>query len=70
VARGRYREGAGNILDLLSAQQALASARAQQINARLAWYTSLARLARHTGVLSRHGENPLSPANLHPEVER
>lgn len=70
VARGRYREGTGSILDLLSAQRTLALARAQQINARLAWFTALARLARNAGVLGLHGENPLVPAIPHPEVER
>ncbi|MHB8079671.1 MAG: TolC family protein, partial [Candidatus Krumholzibacteriia bacterium] len=69
VALGRYREGVGDILDLLAAQQALAVARAQQINARLGWFTSLAQLARDAGVLGLHGANPLSPDNLHPEVE-
>jgi outer membrane protein TolC len=70
VALGRYREGTGDILDLLLAQRTLAVARAQQINARLAWFTALARLARNAGVLGLHGDNPLAPANLHPEVER
>ncbi len=69
VALGRYREGVGDILDLLSAQRALAEARAQQVNARLGWFTSLAQLARDAGVLGLHGANPLSPDNLHPEVE-
>ena len=67
--RGRYREGVGDILDLLSAQRALAAARAQQVNARLGWFTALAQLARDAGVLGLHGENPLAPGNLHPEVE-
>jgi len=69
VALGRYREGVGDVLELLSAQRALAAARAQQINARLGWFTSLAQLARDAGVLGLHGANPLSPDNLHPEVE-
>ncbi|MDO9172769.1 MAG: TolC family protein [bacterium] len=70
VALGRYREGVGDILDLLSAQRALATARAQRINARLGWFTSLAQLARDAGVLGLHGANPLAPDNLHPEVAR
>jgi outer membrane protein TolC len=69
VALGRYREGVGDVLELLSAQRALAAARAQQINARLGWFTALAQLARDAGVLGLHGANPLSPDNLHPEVE-
>jgi outer membrane protein TolC len=70
VALGRYREGVGDILDLLSAQRALATARAQRINARLGWFTSLAQLARDAGVLGLRGANPLAPDNLHPEVTR
>jgi outer membrane protein TolC len=70
VALGRYREGVGTMLDLLSAQQTAAAARAGQINARLAWFTSLARLARHAGLLDLAGDSPLLPAHLHPEVVR
>ena len=69
VALGRYREGVGDVLELLSSQRSLAAARAQQINARLGWFTALAQLARDAGVLGLHGANPLSPDNLHPEVE-
>lgn len=70
VALGRYREGVGSILDLLSAQRALAVARAQQVNARLSWFTALAQLARNVGVLGLHGENPVIPGIDHPEVKR
>ena len=70
VARGRYRAGVGDILDLLAAQRALAEARAQNVNARLGWFITLAQLARDAGVLGLHGDNPLAPGNLHPEVER
>ncbi len=70
VARGRYREGVGSILDLLSAQRALAEARAQDVNARLGWFIALAQLARDAGVLGLHGDNPLAQGNPHPEVER
>lgn len=70
VAAGRYREGVGDILDLLSAQRALAEARAQDVSARLGWFIALAQLARDAGVLGLHGDNPLAPGNLHPEVER
>jgi len=64
VALGRYREGVGNILDLLSAQRVLAVARAQQISARLGWFTALAQLAHDVGILGLHGENPLAPKGL------
>lgn len=59
VALARYKEGLGSILDLLAADSALAEARAQRVSAWLDWYTSLARLARDTGLLGLHGENPL-----------
>lgn len=51
VATGRYREGVGSILDLLTSQAALESARAEEILARADWLLSLARLARATGRL-------------------
>jgi outer membrane protein len=60
VAAGRYREGVGSIIDLLTAQTALASARAQQVQSRWQWYTALAQLARDAGVLSARGETPFS----------
>jgi outer membrane protein TolC len=68
VALGRYQEGVGTILDLLSAQRALAVARAAQIGARLGWFTALAQLAHDAGILGLHGENPLAPKGLSPEV--
>jgi outer membrane protein TolC len=60
VAAGRYREGVGSIIDLLTAQSALANARAQQVQSRWQWYTSLAQLARDAGVLGVHGETPFA----------
>ncbi|MHB1861977.1 MAG: TolC family protein [Gemmatimonadaceae bacterium] len=64
VARGRYTEGVGSIIDLLVAQSALASARAQAVQARWQWRTSLAQLAHDVGVLGIHGEAlaPLLPS--------
>lgn len=59
VALGRYRAGVGSVLDLLSAQTALADARAQQVLARLEWNTSLAQLAHDTGVLDAQGGSSL-----------
>ncbi len=56
VARGRYTEGVGSIIDLLVAQTALASARAQAVQARWQWRTSLAQLAHDAGVLGIHGD--------------
>ena len=51
VALARYREGVGSLLDLLTAQAALADARAQVILARTDLFTSLARLGHATGKL-------------------
>jgi len=51
VALGRYRAGVGNIQELLSAQAALESARAQQIESKTDWYLAMAELARNTGSL-------------------
>jgi outer membrane protein len=59
VALGRYKAGVGSVLDLLSAQSALADARAQQVLARLEWNTSLAQLAHDAGVLDTRGGSPL-----------
>ena len=64
VARGRYREGVGNIVDLLIAQSALASARAQEIDARWQWRAALAQLAHDVGVLDLRGEANLPGAGV------
>jgi outer membrane protein TolC len=58
VAAGRYREGVGSIIDLLTAQSALANARAQQVQSRWQWYSALAQLAHDSGVLGPRGETP------------
>lgn len=60
VARGRYAEGVGSILDLMTAQSALADARAQAIQSRWTWYAALAQLSRDAGVLGPHGEPNLT----------
>lgn len=51
VALGRYKEGVGELLDMLSAQSTLMNARAQQISAQSDWYISFSQLARNTGML-------------------
>jgi outer membrane protein len=48
---GRYREGVGNILDLLSAQSALASARQQHVSALYTWHAARFSLAQAIGAL-------------------
>jgi outer membrane protein TolC len=52
VALGRYKEGVGSLLDLLTAQSALASARAQEITARADWLVAAAHLIYSTGGLT------------------
>lgn len=59
VALARYRAGVGSVLDLLSAQSALATARALLVQARLDWNVFLAQLARSAGVLDTRGGSPL-----------
>jgi outer membrane protein len=51
VAQGRYSAGVGSILDLLTAESALESARAQEVQARTDWFLSVAQLAHDTGSL-------------------
>lgn len=51
VALGRYKAGVGNVLDLLAAQSALASARLQRIQAALDWQIFRATLAQAMGAL-------------------
>lgn len=62
VAAGRYRAGVGSILDLLSAQAALASARQSRIQAGTNWYVSRAGLAQAMGALDAGLLSSLSPA--------
>lgn len=66
VARGRYAEGVGSILDVLTAQSALADARAQAVEARWSWSAALAQLTHDVGVLGPHGESPLPLTNAPP----
>ena len=56
---GRYRAGAGSLLDLLAAQASLAGARAQSIQSRVSWYAALAQLAHDTGILGLDGGTSL-----------
>ena len=56
AARARYRAGVGTILDLLTAQTALANARAQQAQTRWSWGLALAQLSHDVGVLGPRGD--------------
>jgi len=51
VARGRYKEGVGSILDLLTAESALASALAQDVRSRAGFLLAVAQLAHDTGAI-------------------
>jgi TolC family type I secretion outer membrane protein len=72
AALGRYRAGVGTLLELLSAQSALASARAQRVQSRLTWNLALAQLARNAGVLDPTGATGLHlvPDTLSPAPSR
>ncbi len=59
VAIGKYKQGVGNILDVVTAQAALASARSQAAQARWTWYSDLAQLSHDAGVLGIHGETQI-----------
>ena len=59
AARARYREGVGSLLELLTAENSLASARAQRIQARVDWHTSLVQLAHDAGLLEPSGATHL-----------
>lgn len=51
VAMGRYKAGAGNIIDLMNAQASHANARLQLIQAQYNWLTQKAQLAQALGRL-------------------
>jgi outer membrane protein TolC len=68
VARERYREGVGSIVDLLVAQSALANARAQSVDARWQWRTALAQLAHDVGILNARGDTTFSPLTPVPDI--
>jgi len=52
VSMGRYKAGVGSIVDVLTAQTALATARQVRINAELGWFVARAQLAFALGRLS------------------
>jgi outer membrane protein len=55
VALGRYKEGVGSILDLLTAQSMLENARSQAIQAQTEWYLALVQFSRDMGTLTAPG---------------
>ena len=68
VARGRYKEGVGSIVDLLVAQSALATARSQDVDSRWQWRSALAQLAHDVGVLNARGDTSFGPFTPAPDV--
>ena len=52
VALGRYKEGVGSILDLLSAEAALEDSRVQLVRAKSDWFLALVQFTHDTGVLT------------------
>ena len=70
VALGRYREGVGTIVDVLLARSALATARAEEIQARWEWHTALAQLAHDTGTLDLAGRPNLPLDSAFPSSRR
>ncbi len=61
VSRARYRIGLDTILSLLIAEETLASARVQQVQARLNWFTALAALGHAVGGLTSPAKEPTLP---------
>jgi outer membrane protein TolC len=59
AARARYRAGVGTIVDLITAQTALASARSQQAQSRWVWANALAQLSHDVGVLGLRGQTSI-----------
>jgi outer membrane protein TolC len=55
AALARYKEGVGGLIDLLAAENALADARAQRIQAHLQWYSALVQLAHDAALLDPDG---------------
>ncbi|MEJ2289665.1 MAG: TolC family protein, partial [Deinococcales bacterium] len=69
VMLARYKEGVATILDLLTAQATLASARSQEIQARTDWLLAIAELAHATGGLQPPPENETATGSAPPTRE-
>ncbi len=69
VMLARYKEGVSTILDLLTAQATLASARSQEIQARTDWLLAIAELAHATGGLQPPGEDETPTGSAPPTRE-
>ena len=67
ATRARYKEGVGGLIDLLSAENALADARAQQVQAHLQWYSALVQLAHDAALLDPDGGARIQ--SLNPRIQ-
>jgi outer membrane protein TolC len=70
VSAGRYRAGVGTFIELLLARSALASARAEAIQARWEWRIALVQLGHDVGALDVTGRPNVLPAGAAAEVPR
>ena len=68
VALGRYKAGVGNMLDVLNAQSALASARQQRIQSTFNWNISRATLAQAMGSLDANLLEALPDSHQRPDA--
>jgi outer membrane protein len=62
ATRARYNAGLGSIIDLLTAQFSLATARTQRARARAGWAYQLAALAYEAGALDDRGNIGIATA--------
>jgi outer membrane protein TolC len=62
VALSQYKAGTNTILDVISAQSALADARAKQASAIQQWYLNLASLTYSIGITSKQAINQEDPS--------
>jgi outer membrane protein len=70
VASGRYREGVGTILDVLTAQTALEDAKAQDVRSRTGWLLALSQLYHDMGTLGLPNQEDLVKTKAGQEVNQ
>lgn len=73
VSTARYKSGLNTLLDLLNAQATLATARVQQVQARLDWVAGRAALGHAVGGLPQDAVSTAAPAIIpvaHPAINR
>ena len=64
VARGRYKAGVGNIVELLNVQSALANAEQQRIKTMSNWHRARLKLAASIGRIGLWAIAPLTSSNI------